>query len=233
MYTIIPLAGPDFILKDGSLRPLYLVDGEHLLMKAIKSRFWYKNGQVADEKILFVLRDTPLTPDFIQFLKKHFQKSKVVVLSDLTQGALLSALAGTALITDFQAPICVDLVDILYDCDQSPLQCFSNDKNLYGVIPCFSSSNEKYSYLKIEKEEVIETVEKRVISSEASAGTYFFKNLPTFLEAIAYSLDHKDELAFKSNLFLCPSFNGLIANSKKVIPFPVKNVLSLSTLFST
>lgn len=231
MYCIVPLAGPDFILKDGRLKPLYEVDGEPLILKTINSRFWRKSGELKNENIIFVLRDTSKTEEFKGFLESQFSGCKTSIISDLTGGALLTILAGCALMQDFTAPICVDLVDILYDCDFSPFDMIKDDPDLIGVIPFFRSDNPKFSYMTVIDGFVSQTIEKRVISDKASAGSYFFKDLPTLLEAIEGSLARSQELSFNNSLFLCPSYNPLIAKGKKVKPFEVYNVHSLSDKF--
>jgi len=100
-----------------------------------------------------------------------------------------------------------------------------------GIIPYFESEHPKYSYLEIENGVVKRTREKQVISSHASAGTYFFRSLSVFLSAVADSLRHVEDYSVRGNLFLCPSFNGIIAADQTVLPVLVSNVRSLSLLF--
>jgi len=231
MYSIVPLAGPDFILPNGSLKPLFKIDGISLIEKALKSRFWFQNGELETKDLIFILRDTERTPDFKAFLEKTFIDCKTLVISNITKGALLSSLAGCALIDNYNKPVCVDLVDIIYDCSSSPQELFKKNSDLSGIIPYFKSDNPKFSYLTIENEMVQQTVEKKVISNNASAGTYFFKDLPTFLRAASGSLKVNEILSYKGNMFLCPSYNPLILNGEKIVPFEVSGVISLSEIF--
>lgn len=223
MYCIVPLAGPDFwIDKLRKPKPLIEVDGVPLVENAIKSRPWYLKGSLKNEAIIFILRETPHTASFKDFLQERFHGSQTVVISYLTRGALLTALAGTSLISDYSVPVCVDLVDILYDAPELDIEkIFRDNPSCGGILPYFKSNYEKYSYLQIRDGQVQRTVEKKVISDNASAGTYWFRNLPRFLDSVSGSLSQPDLYSVNNALFLCPAFNELIKKKWEVSPFPV------------
>jgi len=231
MYSIIPLAGPDFILPDGLLKPLFDINGTPLIVKALQSREWIKNKTLKNENMIFVLRKTPQTAGFSDFLMKNFTGCKIVEISDRTQGALLSSLAGAALIKNYDIPVCVDLIDIIYNCNSSPVEIFEENPDIKGIIPYFESDSPKFSYLKIFDNRVKQTVEKRVISQNASAGTYFFKDIPTFLEGVSDSLKMDALVSYKENQFLCPSYNSLIMKNYHILPVKVENVQTISEYF--
>lgn len=231
MTCLIPLAGPDFIRPDGSLKPLHDVDGEPLLVKALRSRPWFRSGEVTPEHLVFVIRETEQTAAFREFLDEAFPGCRVVTISQGTQGALFSALAAASLIERYDEPVCVDLVDILYDYDMSPLQLFQEHPDAAGIIPHFSSDNPKFSYLKILQGRVQLTMEKQVISSHASAGTYFFRDEATFLEAVAGSLRMDRLVTWKDAFFLCPAYNALTLAGRLVLPLEVRDVQPVSEWF--
>lgn len=230
MKWIIPLAGPDFILKDGTIRPLYKVENEPLLLKVLYSRPWYISGEVTESDIIIVVRATEMTADFMRFIGRHLPLAKVVTVSHLTSGSLLSSLAAISQINDYAEPICVDLADIVYESEYPFVKAFE-DPSIHGLIPFFNSNRECYSYLDIINGKVVKTIEKKVISSHASVGTYFFKDTPTFLECAAFSMRAFDTVSYKNNLFVCPSYNALIAMNKNVLPVEVEKVISLSEQF--
>ncbi|MFT4967484.1 MAG: hypothetical protein ACI9CD_000491 [Candidatus Deianiraeaceae bacterium] len=230
MYSIVPLAGPDFLLPSGKVKPLWHIQGETLIEKVITSRYWYVSGKLENENIIFVLRKTEKTQEFIEFLQKKFPRSKYIVLSNLTNGALLSALAGVSLIKNFNAPVCIDLADIMFDCHKCPLEVMQGC-GYDGLVPFFESQNSKFSYVQIEGECIKNIREKEVISNNASAGVYFFKNVSTFLEASAGSFLISDEISYKGSMFLAPSYNALLKKSCNIAAMRVKNVQEFSTTF--
>jgi hypothetical protein len=228
LYNIVPLAGPDLKMKDGSFRPLYKIDNQPLIIKTLKSRNWYKD----DYKFIFILREVKGIDNLKNYLRDNFKYCKIVTVSDITKGALLSCLGATSLVTDYNLPICVDLADIIYECDLEPKKIFQNNLDLYGIIPSFKSNNPKFSYLEIQNNEIIRTKEKEVISNIASAGTYFFKDLSSFLEAVSWSLQNEMKISFNNNLFLCPSYNFFLTKQKRIINFEVKNIHDISTIIA-
>jgi hypothetical protein len=231
MYCIVPLAGPDFVHPTLGIKPLMPIDGEPLLRKVITSRPWWRSGDLQPSSLIFVLRDIPETTKVIEHLDNWFPGSQKVIISSLTSGALMSALAGISLIKDFTVPLCVDLVDILYETEELMLDRFQ-DNSVGGVVPYFTSNESCYSYFEINtKGFVIRAVEKQVISSYASAGTYWFRDAATYLNAVAFSLNHSSELSVRGILFVCPAMNSIISSGKQVVPIPVESVKPVSKIF--
>jgi hypothetical protein len=230
MQCIVPLAGPDFVRPDGTLKPLCLVDGEPLLFRVLSSRRWHAHLKTSSG-LVFVVRDLPETPAFCALVQDRYPHARFVTVSGLTNGALLSAAAGAALLHDYSVPLCVDLVDILYDVAQDPLRSF-DDPNCLGALPYFESTDPSYSYLVLEGGVLKATAEKRVLSSHASAGTYFFRDVPTFLQAVASSTRNAPAWAHRGALFICPAYNALVDRGH-VIGLVSANVFPLSKYFHT
>jgi len=78
---------------------------------------------------------------------------------------------------------------------------------------------------------VTEALEKRVISEDASAGTYFFRDAVTFLCAMEENMKFNLLYGSNDNLFLCPMFNGIIRSGRKVYPVKITNVNEISLKF--
>ena len=229
MKCIIPLAGSDIYTEEFGLKPAYEIDGEPLLVKAICSRYWY-GETLFEEDLIFVIRNIEQLDELISFLQSNFPKKRHVIIPEFTKGALMSVLAGAALVKDFTEPIVIDLVDILFSSSVRPVKTFNEDESIKGIIPYFHSDNPKYSYLKLDDDSnVIVTREKEVISNYASAGVYFFNNLQTFLNAATFSINHFTKVAHNDLLFLCPSYNGIITKKNKVkaVKVDVQNEISL------
>jgi hypothetical protein len=232
MNCIVPLAGPDFFSPVYGLKPLHDVDGEPLLLRALKSRAWYRSGRLRDESLVFVLRRIPEAEQFALQLTAWFPGSRTVWLSDLSQGALLSALAGSALVARPTAPVVVDLADVLFDCAAQAFdRCRTHGTK--GALPWFESSDPAFSYAEIASDgvSVLRTAEKKVISRHASAGVYGFADLPTWLEAAAYGIANADRLAVSGIQFVCPAMNGIVENGGKVEAFEVSNARPISKMF--
>lgn len=212
MICIVPLAGPDLVHPQYGLRPLHVVDGQPILQLALRGRAWGR--QLGNEDYVFVLRACAEAEQLNSFLASTWPGSKIVVLSEVTGGALYSALAGAAY-GKANAPILIDLADIVFEGEG----CFSRDAwpdRLGGIVPCFPSSEPIYSYIRSENGVVVEAAEKRVISDWASAGVYGFRNAAVMLAAAAHSIQHADTLSHRGALFVCPMMNGVLAQGLAV-----------------
>lgn len=226
LISIIPLAGPDIVMP--LPKPLTLIEGRPLLAHTLGSRPWVKSGELTSDAMIFVLKEGDTLPALREFVNTQFPGCRIVVISEVSRGALLSALAGASLIQTLDSPIVVDLVDILYSADFSPSSLFETHPSVDGILPYFESDLPKYSYMEIQGGRVTRTMEKQVISTHASAGTYFFRNLSCLLKAAADSVAQYATHHVNGNLFLCPCFNGLISPTREVLPIPVTNVVSKS-----
>lgn len=229
MIGIVPLAGPDFVRADGTIKALLQVEGQPLLRRALESRSWWRSGALRSDGLVFVLRDADASRAFAEdFLASWYPGAHVVFVSTSTGGAALSALAGLALMAHRDAPVCIDLVDILYADEARPLALFANEAKAGALSLCFASNNPAYSYLDLSYDGImLRSREKTVISSHASAGTYFFRSPSVYMRAAAHSLDHRRELAYRDLIFVCPTLNGVVAGGWDVHVCPVSNVLDV------
>lgn len=230
-WAIFPIAGPDVYSSEFCIRPLYDYNGSPLIAKAIESRPWFIDESLIPSKMIFVVLDGDKKKQLIEFLSNRYPKCHFVVISAISRGALLSAIAGVSLIHDFASPIIVDLTDIIYTWSVDIQKEFSQNQLLGAIVPYFRSSQSKYSYLAIQDGFVHGAVEKKVISSNASAGTYVFRNLSTLLAAAADSLEFEHLYSVKSNMFVCPSLNGVIRNKRTVLASEVQNIEEVSLIF--
>jgi dTDP-glucose pyrophosphorylase len=229
MYCIVPLAGPDCYSAQYGIRPLIEINGKPLIEEVLSKRDWFQTGELLPKNLIFVLREDFSLPKLKDYLKQTFPGCKWVVVSQMTKGALLSAAAAVSLIENFHQPIAVDLADLIFESTFSPTEAFGNDSSLCGIIPYFSSDNMKYSYLKMKDGKVLQTAEKQVISNNASAGVYFFRNFAFFLQAIAGTALQEEKYQYCGNLFLCPSFNALIPMGKVIgIEVSILNEITLA-----
>lgn len=225
MRVIVPLAGPDFIRADGSLKALHALNGEPLLRHVLGSRAWVD----AVTSYSFVLLDRPETRAFATGpLADWFPGASTTYISHYTRGAALSALAALPQGTDFTEPLIIDLADILYEATLDPAAMLAGDAGLGGIALTFPSDNPAYSYLATDDQgRFVEAAEKRVISEHASAGTYIFRDAPTYLRSLAHGLENESSQTFRDLFFVCPLFNGVRDQGKSVALVPVENVTDI------
>lgn len=222
--VVVPLAGPDFIGKDGTVKALKDLKGVPLLRRSLESRPWAES--LRPEDYSFVLLDRPETREFVQNALRHWYPSaRVIFLSNYTRGAAFSALAGAAMDANDDCHLIVDLADIVYDSDLNPSVAFGKFRDTAGIAPVFDSENAAYSYLRLDENgQFVEAAEKRVISRNASAGTYLFSSTAVFLRAVAHALDNAANQTYNDLYYVCPLFNGVKAQGLNVLLHPVTNI---------
>jgi len=228
MKVVVPLAGPDFEREDGRTKSEEIVEGMPLLRRALESRPWWTDGTVRGGDLVFVLRDSGVSRRFQdQALKAWYPESKQVLLTDVARGAALSSLAGVSLAFAGDDALCVDLADILYEAD-SGIDIFRAGTRVGGKALVFQSTNPAYSYLRTATDgAVVEVAEKKVISTNASAGTYFFANVAIYLAALARNLGDPKRVEHRGAFFVAPVLQGVLDLGFKVEAIGVRQVLDL------
>lgn len=226
MLCVIPLAGPEFVSTEGVVKPLVVIDEKPLLRRTLESRRWWQTGQLTSNELIFVMRDIPEARQFQEKnLSLWYPGAKTVFLSGFTCGAALSALAGLSMVAEYEGPICIDLVDIIYSCSYDPISMFEQNSMLGAIVPTFDSDSPAYSYLELNsKGHAVRAAEKRVISHHASAGTYFFAAPSTYLRAVSEVLKVRDEVLYNDLFYVCPLINGVVSSGMTVVAPRVENV---------
>ncbi|AOL22389.1 hypothetical protein Ga0102493_111361 [Erythrobacter litoralis] len=175
------------------------------------------------------MADRPETRAFATgSLARWYPGAAQVFLGQYTRGAALSAMAGVAMSIADDGPLIVDLADILYASDLNPGAVFSRDSDCGAIALAFQSRSPSYSYLRLDHDGmVVEAAEKRVISSNASAGTYVFADVSVYLTAMAHALRDFDKQQHNGLLYVCPLFNGVLAAGYNVELAPVTEVVDI------
>ena len=215
MQVLVPLAGPDFISTNGTIKGLIPYRGKPIIYQTLSNRPWSKTVN----HYSFILKDSPQSRDFFNnFLLRDFPNSSAIFLSSFSQGAALSALAGISLIRNHSEPLIVDLADIVYTSNVEIYDIFARDSCLGGIALAFTSNKPCYSYFKFnEYGKLILTAEKCVISSYASVGTYVFRDSSTFLRSLAYALESSSsDFIFNDLYYVSLLFNGILMQNKEV-----------------
>jgi hypothetical protein len=227
MRVVVPLAGPDFVRENGVVKALATLEGSPLLPAVLSSRPWA--DEVPDDGYVFVMHDEPATRRFgVEELATWYPRARTVYLSDFARGAALSAAAGVAAAPD-DGPLVVDLADIRFAAGVSPVDALTRDRT-GGLAYVFDADDPVYSYLRTDADgRVVEAAEKRVISRHASAGVYGFASSAVFFRALAHALEHEEQ-AHNGLHYVCPLFNGVLAQGLSVELCHVRDVTDVKQL---
>lgn len=160
--------------------------------------------------VFIILKEHNEKFNLAEKIKYFFPESKIHIIPEVLNGAVLTCLEGIKEI-DNDFPI------LFNDCDHMFISSQFNEiwkQNtlplIDGALLTFDSNEPKYSYLLCnEIGNVIQTVEKKVVSNSAICGAYYFSNKKIFSEMANRYLKNCNYEEY----FLSGVYNEIISNN--------------------
>ena len=151
------------------------------------------------------------------------QSVKIIGVHEEAQGAACSALLASEVMDNEHELLIVNGNEFL---DMSFLEIVENfrSRKLDAGTVIFHSIHPRYSYVRTDEDGFVqEAAEKKPISLNATAGFYWYSKGSNFVRA-AKSLIRKDARV-GGNFYICPVFNELILEHKKIGVYSVESSL--------
>lgn len=215
MTIVIPMAGlSSRFMKAGYTLPKYMlyVKNKSLFRLAVESFEEY----FETVRFVFIARDVF---DTERFIKEEcellgIKDFSVVMLDQPTRGQAETVIKGIE-----GAGVKDDESILIFNIDTfRPGFTFpENFKNWDGYLEVFEGSGANWSYAKTESENstrVVETAEKREISTHCSTGIYYFKQAKEFVDA--YNENLVNPIKGVPELYVAPLYNFLIRDGKNI-----------------
>ncbi len=225
MNVIIPIATKEPAFEDSEYRrprPLVEVSGRPLIKWVTECL----RDVVENSSYTFPVLESHIKHYNIDNrLKKIFSEEiNIVPVYGQKNGAALTVLQAQDYISDEELIILLGDQYIDMDLQSSILERSEVD----GLIPVFESTEDTWSYADTKEGRTVKRVaEKKVISSHATAGAYYFSNGLDFVKGAKMMIE-KD---VKTNglFYICPVYNELIEMSRKIEIMPINKVEKLSS----
>ncbi len=224
LHLIMPMAGHGArFLQNGinEPKPLITIQGKPFLYWSTRSLAKLQN--VAD--ITFIVLQEHIDQFQIdQRILEYFPDAKIVKLPQVLNGAVLTCMQGLGGIDD-DCPI------IFNDCDHAfksdAFEAFLNSaEDADGGLLTFKSNENKYSYVKYDnRNKIVGTVEKVVVSDDAICGAYYFKSKAEFLKYAQRYLEHCPYQEY----FISGVYNEMCQDKKAIKCFTTDFHLSFGT----
>jgi NDP-sugar pyrophosphorylase family protein len=157
------------------------------------------------------------TADAIRLLAPE---AAVVEVPTLESGAACTALLAAEEI-DPDAPLLVFNGDQIVRRDLSDIVADFERRGLDGGVVVFQAVHPRWSYVKTDDEGlVVEAAEKRPISMQATAGTYWYRRGSDFVEAL-------EEMILKDahvdgRFYICPAFNEMVLRQARIGTYEIE-----------
>lgn len=224
LRIVIPMAGEGKRFQEAGFsfpKPLIDIKGKPMIQ-------WVVENINADAKFIFIVLKEHLEKYNLNYLLKLIAPNcEIVALNNPTQGAALSVLEAAHLF-NHEYPIAIVNSDQVIEWNSNEFFYAMAADECHGGIVTFESTHPKWSFVrKGEDGFVAEVAEKKPISNQATAGVYYFKHGSDFVkyakQMIALNIRTLGEF------YICPVYNELLKDKKKVRAFPVQKVWSLGT----
>jgi dTDP-glucose pyrophosphorylase len=185
-------------------------------------------GKTMIEVVVNNLR--PSTPHKFIFIcqREHYEKYdlynilknatrgnfEVIQINGVTEGAACTALLAKRFI-DNDDEMMLANSDQFIEADINDFIAKARESSWDGYVMTFEASHPKWSYARVDKSgQVVEVAEKKVISSHATVGVYYYKRGADFV-AGAESMIHKN-IRHNNEFYACPVYNELILAGKHI-----------------
>ena len=203
---LVPMAGMgQRFLDEGYKIPKQILNagGDHLIDISLNC------VDLDDCNITFVVRDDHIFNFKIDEIlrDKYGDDVNVVVTDGLTEGSVCSCLLAKEFI-DNDLPLVIHTLDVQFfpKLDVDKILQINDD----GHILTFKSNSKNYSYAAVDPStgKVEKTAEKKVISSNACVGIYYFKTGKMFCEYAQKMIDL--DMRTKNEFYISPLYNLLV-----------------------
>lgn len=220
---LLPIAGKAqrFIDQGYTMpKPLIMVKDKHVIDMAVGSI------DITDCNLIFAVRLDHINNFSIDaILKQKFGEDiKIVVIDKVTDGSISTCLLAEDLINN-DTPLIIYTPDVYF---QDQFDPNSIDSELDGFILTFKANSPAHSYVSLDENNLaLRTAEKEVISSNAAVGVYYYKTGKMFVEYAKETLDKN--IRTNGEFYICPMYNLMIRDAKKVSIQTVKKMHVLGT----
>jgi NDP-sugar pyrophosphorylase family protein len=219
LKIIIPLAGTSELFEKAGFfypKPLIEINGTPMIQLVIERI----NAIKIPHQHIFILREE----DVLKFhldntLKLLSPNCDIIKLKKDTKGALCSILMAVDKIDPNDSLLILN-GDQIIDTDFGQIINYFNENQTQVGIVTFKSIHPRWSFAKIENNQVIQTAEKNPISDKAIAGYYYFKNADDFFNC-AFECILKD-VQLDGKFYISPVINEYILKNKKVLNYSIE-----------
>ena len=223
MILVVPMAGRGERFRQGGFtlpKPLIPVDGQPMFVRATNSL----PLRLATRLVFAILQEHVEEFALDMLIQQHFASwpLKIVVLSETTSGqaeTVVRAVEGE----DEHLPLLIFNADSAFEDDlENYLPNLSPD--VAGVLQVFTDNQTRWSFARCGPGwRVIETAEKRPVSSLACTGLYYFRQVSEFRRLFA---NMKPTLG---ETHIAPMYNDLIGRGELVLAKPVSRFWCFGT----
>ena len=224
MNVLIPMAGNGSRFSQSGYtfpKPLIEVHGKPMIQIVVECM------NIEANYIFIVQKEHREKYNLDSLLNLISPNCKIIQTDGVTEGAACTALLAKEFI-NLEEPLVISNSDHYIDWDSEGFFEKMNKENLDGGILTFQATHPKWSYSKLNEDGfIVEVAEKKPISTNATAGIYYWKSGKNFVNC-AEDMISKN-IRVNNEFYICPVYNQAIKNGDKIKTFDVKQMWGLGT----
>lgn len=219
MNVLIPMAGAGSRFAQAGYtfpKPLIEVRGKPMIQMVVE------NLNIKANYIFIVQKDHYEKYNLKYLLNLIAPNCKIVEVEGLTEGAACTTLLAKEFI-DNNAPLLIANSDQYIDWNANDTMYSLTSDNIDGGMLTFTGSHPKWSYAKLDHNDLIsEVAEKKVISNIASVGVYYWRKGSDYVKYSEKMIEKN--IRVNNEFYVAPVINEAIADGKK---FKIKNISAM------
>jgi UDP-N-acetylglucosamine diphosphorylase / glucose-1-phosphate thymidylyltransferase / UDP-N-acetylgalactosamine diphosphorylase / glucosamine-1-phosphate N-acetyltransferase / galactosamine-1-phosphate N-acetyltransferase len=215
---VVPMAGAGSrFINAGYKKPKPFIDilGKPMIKRVLE------NLNYEDANYIFILRQehTKDNQEVLDDIKQNCNAT-FIYIDKLTEGAACTVLFAHKLINN-DHPLLIANSDQIVDICIKDYINNALDRKLDGSILTFEDNEPKWSYAKVDKDNLVtEVKEKKVISNYATVGIYFYTKGMDFVNSSIDMIVNNDRV--NNEFYVCPVYNYLIKQKGKIGIYNIK-----------
>lgn len=226
MKILIPMAGEGSrFAKEGYTfpKPLIDVNGKPMIQLVVE------NLDFNAEYIFLVRKEHLQKYDglFDTLERITDEKTKIIEVDELTEGAACTALLAKDYIND-EDDLLIANSDQFIEFSLENFKILKEITNVDGIVFSFNAVHPKWSFVKKNSRGFItEVAEKKPISNIATCGIYWYRKGSDFIKYAEQMIEKN--IRVNNEFYIAPVYNELIGDGKKLVPFFVHSMWGIGT----
>jgi len=224
LNILIPMAGAGSRFEQAGYtfpKPLIDVKGKTMIQVVTE------NLNIKANYIFVVQKEHRKKYNLDTLLNLITPKCKIVEVDGVTEGAACTALLAKKYI-DNDKPLFFANSDQFVEWDSNEFLYKMNETDADGGIVTFESTHPKWSFAKLNKDNLVtEVAEKNPISNLATVGYYYWKHGSDFVKYAEQMI--VNETRVNNEFYVCPVFNEAIKDNKQIRTFNINKMWGLGT----
>jgi len=169
--------------------------------------------------IFLILREHAEAFGFDKHLKTWAPGCEIVYVDRVTEGAACTVLLAKKFINT-EEPLMIANCDQWVDIRIDDYLDAMDGQGADGLIMTMTADDPKWSFVRFDHEgKIVEVVEKKVVSNEATVGIYNYLRGDDFVWAAESMISHNFRV--NNEFYVAPAYNEMIGNGQKIIAYNV------------